>query len=60
MNQTGKTVKSNVLKVNLKNRLKGIKDIDEYVIKKKIKEKLDLNTDVLKDKLKNKLKKLIK
>ena len=60
MDQTIKTVKSKVLNVNLKNRLKIIKDIDEDVIKRTIKEKLDLNTDILKDKLKNKLKKLIK
>lgn len=60
MDQTIKTVKSKVLNVNLKNKLKVIKNIDEDVIKKKIKEKLDLNTDILKDKLKNKLKKLIK
>ena len=60
MDQTIKTVKSKVLNVNLKNKLKVIKNIDEDVIKKTIKEKLDLNTDILKDKLKNKLKKLIK
>ena len=60
MDQTIKTVKSKVLNVNLKNKLKVIKNIDEDVIKKTIKEKLDLNTDFLKDKLKNKLKKLIK
>ena len=35
MDQTVKTVKSKVLNVNLKNRLKVIKDIDEDVIKKK-------------------------
>lgn len=60
MDQTIKTVKSKVLNINLKNKLKVIKNIDEDVIKKTIKEKLDLNTDILKDKLKNKLKKLIK
>lgn len=60
MDQTIKTVKSKVLNVNLKNKLKVIKNIDEDAIKKTIKEKLDLNTDFLKDKLKNKLKKLIK
>ena len=60
MDQTIETVKSKVLNVNLKNKLKVIKNIDEDVIKKTIKEKLDLNTDFLKDKLKNKLKKLIK
>jgi hypothetical protein len=60
MDQTIKTVKSKVLNVNLKNKLKVIKNIDEDVIKKTIKEKLDLNTEILKDKLKNKLKKLIK
>jgi hypothetical protein len=60
MDQTIKTVKSKVLNVNLKNKLKIIKNIDEDVIKKTIKEKLDLNTDIFKDKLKNKLKKLIK
>jgi hypothetical protein len=60
MDQTIETVKSKVLNVNLKNKLKVIKNIDEDAIKKTIKEKLDLNTDFLKDKLKNKLKKLIK
>ena len=60
MDQTIKTVKSKVLNINFKNKLKVIKNIDEDVIKKTIKEKLDLNTDILKDKLKNKLKKLIK
>ena len=60
MDQTTETVKSKVLNVNLKNKLKVIKNIDEDTIKKTIKEKLDLNTDFLKDKLKNKLKKLIK
>jgi len=60
MDQTIKTVKSKVLNVNLKDKLKIIKNIDEDVIKKTIKEKLDLNTDIFKDKLKNKLKKLIK
>ena len=60
MDQTIMTVKSKVLNVNLKNKLKVIKNIDEDVIKKTIKEKLDFNKDILKDKLKNKLKKLIK
>ena len=60
MDQTIKTVKSKALNVNLKNKLKVIKNIDEDLIKKTIKEKIDLNTDILQDKLKNKLKKLIK
>ena len=60
MDKTIKTVKSKVLNINIKNKLKVIKNIDEDVIKKTIKEKLDLNTDILRDKLKNKLKKLIK
>ena len=60
MDQTIMTVKSKVLNVNLKNKLKVIKNIDEDVIKETIKEKLDFNKDILKDKLKNKLKKLIK
>ena len=56
VNQIIITVKSKVLKGNVKEKLNIIKNIDEDVIKKTIKEKLKIN----KEQLKNKLKKLIK
>lgn len=56
VNQTISTVKSKVLKGNIKEKLKIIQNIDEDLIKNTLKEKLDIN----KDKIKDKLKKLIK
>ena len=56
VNQTISTVKSNVFKGNLQDKLSIIQNIDENMIKKTLREKLNIN----KDKIKDKLKKLIK
>lgn len=56
VNQTISTVKSNVFKGNLQDKLSIIQNIDENMIKKTLREKLNINKDQIKDKLKKLIK----